>query len=372
MPAFYLRKPKLKEAICNTMQTSNVLASNLDSMSIDILPSITLLFVLNILVVTYPQEMSELLSNKTNASRLLALVNFNTIPIDLRMVVVTMASRWCILLDSCPLAKSNMSLLVDSFYYNTGNLPSHKFLTKLPKDTQLQPNWKYPPMTPVTGDMSYFYIPAKAAVRSTRASKPTQPHSVKPRNAEYSLEHIETSAQKLQSLSEILTVNLGMARSNNDPQTDSMIKDIVEQINTELSTVLKHTCTLNTVSTKLHEAANEAKRSLALYNSTIECQEDWANGRNKFGLARAPKQSKYTRTADSPVLGSKANSSGFSLGSTVCQGESFKPTMLRTTGSSTPRQVSNSSSDYSNSSRGRQPGLVHMSEKAKGKMPAQL
>ncbi|KAJ2665751.1 hypothetical protein IW148_001510 [Coemansia sp. RSA 1199] len=354
------------------MQTSNVLASNLDNMSIDILPSITLLFVLNILVVTYPQEMSELLSNKTNASRLLALVNFNTIPIDLRMVVVTMASRWCILLDSCPLAKSNMSLLVDSFYYNTGNLPSYKFLTKLPKDTQLQANWKYPPMTPVAGDMSYFYIPAKAAVRSTRASKTTQLHPAKPRNAEYSLEHIETSAQKLLSLSEILTVNLGMARSNNNPQTDNMVKDIVEQINTELSTVLKHTCTLNTVSTKLHEAANKAKRSLALYNSTIECQEDWANGRNKFGLARAPKQSKYTRTADSPVLGSKANSSGFSLGSTVCQGESSKPTMLRTTGSSTPRQVSNSSSDYSNSNRGRQPGLVHMSEKAKGKMPAQL
>ncbi|KAJ2175343.1 hypothetical protein EV181_006998, partial [Coemansia sp. RSA 532] len=267
-------------------------------MSIDILPSITLLFVLNILVVSFPQEMSKLLSKKTNASRLLALVNFNTIPIDLRMVVITMASRWCVLLASCPAAKSNMSLLVDSFYYNTGNLPSHKFLTKLPKDTQLQANWKYPSMNVVAGDMSYFYIPAKANVHSIRATKTTKPQPIRSRNAD-SLEHIEASAQKLQSLSEILTVNLEMARSNRNPQTDPMINDIVDQINTQLSTVLKHTHTIDTVNNTLHNAVNDAKRSLALYNSTIECQEDWASGRNKFGLARAPKQPKYTRM-DSP------------------------------------------------------------------------
>ncbi|KAJ2502481.1 hypothetical protein GGH96_001010 [Coemansia sp. RSA 1972] len=260
-----------------------------------------------------------------------------------------------------------MSLLVDSFYYNTGKLPSHKFLLKLPKDTQLQATWKYPSMTAVAGDMSYFYIPAKANMHSTRASKTTK-QPVKSRNAD-GLENIETSARKLHSLSEILTVNLGMARSNNNPQSDYMIKDIVDQINIQLSTVLKHTRTLTTVNDTLHEAVDEAKRSLALYNSTIECQEDWASGRNKFGLARAPKQHKHTQM-DSPVLGSRANS-GFSLGSTVCQGESSKPLMLRTTGSSTPRQVSNSS-NYSNSSRGRHPELVHMSEKAKGKMPATL
>ncbi|KAJ1744685.1 hypothetical protein LPJ58_006565, partial [Coemansia sp. RSA 1591] len=72
--------------------------------------------------------MSLVLNTKSNASRVLKLVLCPHVPRDLRLCVVTMVGRWCVLVQSQGL----LPCIVDMAYQRTGQVPQLEFLPKVP------------------------------------------------------------------------------------------------------------------------------------------------------------------------------------------------------------------------------------------------
>ncbi|KAJ2815336.1 hypothetical protein IWW50_006855, partial [Coemansia erecta] len=235
--------------------------------------------------------MSVLLGDNTNVSQLLMIINFATAHIDVRMALVTMISRWCVIFGNSLTATKNLKLLVDAFYHNTGNLPKHEFMTALPKDIQLHDGWEYPPMKAVAGDMSFFYMPTEPdaciaatpnAARQVQLQQQQQPTATGVSSQEEGLAHMDGCAQKLKSIGEMLKDNLRKMTCNENPQSNEVIQEIMRDLNQALSAVLDHLNTLTTVSGNLNSAVALAQDSLGFYDNVVKYHDDWTSGRDTF------------------------------------------------------------------------------------------
>ncbi|KAJ2304515.1 hypothetical protein IWW55_002390 [Coemansia sp. RSA 2706] len=358
--------------------------SGISGAAAEIRPSIALLMVLNVLVMSFPRQMSEVLSKKSNASRLLMFANFKKLPVDLRMVLVTMVGRWCVVLACCPAAERFLASIVDSVFYNTGNWPRHDFATRLPREIRLQDGWIYPRMKLVAGSKLDFYIPAEALSRdapaaSARPSQPSQPAGLRQPQELLALNEVESGsesenaanasmldlgrmkicAQELHTLSSMFVENLSLMSLGDDPRTNTVIQDMIQQINQAHGAVLNHSRILDAeyaaVSRKLQTAADEAKQSLGAYSNSVSIHQDQHNAR--FELAPAPKA---FGSSGSPEL---------SLGLAPGHAESSKNALARNVHIPSNAQNSRQASASSTASGAAQPtGLARVSTKVRGKM----
>ncbi|KAJ2848129.1 hypothetical protein IWW36_003481 [Coemansia brasiliensis] len=390
--------------------------------------STILLKMLYVVVVSFPREMSELFSKKAHASRLLMLVKFSEVPINLRLMLVSLISRWSVILGSKPKGKCYLPTIVDSFYYNTGHAPRKELLLQLPAGVQLQPGWKYPSLDPATKETEFLYIPTEAIARdSTKPStadrqvhmstanqipqnKPTQPmplhnqqqqhkiqrlppqqsgqalqqqpvpkpevkaetlssntSSVKSSNA-LDFERMKSCAQELQSLSTMLVENLSMMETDEDPQTNSVIQDMMQRINNSYATVHNYSKVLNAeyeaANTKLQLAVDGAKQSMAAYNTTIQNHKQWFNNKdNQNALLLSPSSTPFT----SPL---KAND-GMDLASASISdfAESSRQAIARNNMATPPSMSSRQESASSTASAPPQAAMLErVSTKVRGKM----
>ncbi|KAJ2151604.1 hypothetical protein IWW43_003130 [Coemansia sp. RSA 1935] len=226
--------------------------------------------------------MSLVLNTKSNASRVLKLVLCPHVPRDLRLCVVTMVGRWCVLVQSQGL----LPCIVDMAYQRTGQVPQLEFLPKVPIGLQVQ-NETDPTHA------AYFYMPkdvcelAEIDTNGTSVAEDfctSAPHSDKSDPTLLDLHSMHTCALELHALGTRLTNTLRTMRADKDPQLDPTIQDTTGQLNAAYTQLLDHSRTLNTVYTQtnnvLQVAADEATKSLAFYNTAIQCHKDWVGSRN--------------------------------------------------------------------------------------------
>ncbi|KAJ2855141.1 hypothetical protein J3B02_002316, partial [Coemansia erecta] len=123
------------------------------------LKCIGILKVLHGIVLSFPFEMAQVLEEKTNGGKLLKLVHSQFIPLDIRLVLVTLASRWYVCLSANPQAQKNLAVIVDSFFSDTGLLPTVSFLPKTPSKVRRAVGVEYPLVDRSRPMATYMYLP---------------------------------------------------------------------------------------------------------------------------------------------------------------------------------------------------------------------
>ncbi|KAJ2452252.1 hypothetical protein EV183_003041 [Coemansia sp. RSA 2336] len=390
--------------------------------------STLLLKMLYVVIMSFPQEMSDLLSKKAHASRLLMLVKFSEIPINLRLIMVSLISRWSKILGSNPKGKCYLPTIVDSFYCTTGHAPRKEFLLQLPAGVQLQPGWKYPSLDPAANEAEYMYMPAESIARSSAESgitdrtnqasqlaqnmqqqklqrlppqhqlaqsnheqqrsastlpqqqkqQPASPpgvkaepslsdvSSAKPNNG-LDFERMKTCAQELQSLSAMLVENLSMMETDEDPQANAVIQDMMQRINSSYATVHNYSKVLNAeyeaANTRLLLAVDGAKQGMAAYNATIQNHKQWSSNKNdQNALLLTPISTPFTSPVD------KANGGGSASASISAFAESSRQAVARNKGTP-PSMSSRQESTSSTASAPPQSAMLErVSTKVRGKM----
>ncbi|KAJ1728325.1 hypothetical protein LPJ61_004090 [Coemansia biformis] len=135
---------------------------------------IALLQTLNAVVHSFPREMAELLGRESIASRVLMIVLSLRVPIDVRMVVVSLVGRWRVVLAGNRIAGKRIEAIVDAFYLNTGHSPTPEFLPAIPELCRQQRGWIYPPMILVPGQPGFFYTTVPPVRLEPEPSHPQQ------------------------------------------------------------------------------------------------------------------------------------------------------------------------------------------------------
>ncbi|KAJ2828849.1 hypothetical protein IWW50_001169 [Coemansia erecta] len=379
----------------NTSSATSLSTTGIRGVCDEAKPYVSLLMVLNTLVVVFPRQMSELLSKKTSVSRLLMVTNNGTVPVDLRTCLVTLVSRWSVVLECCVDARRYLASIVDSFYHRTGGVPRSEFLPALPKGLRLQSGWPYPKMNPDSmllytpggtlkvargtvvndntnnsnDDVAAAPVPNKVAADNANtdiaATRSVPVDSSPPKAAvpaqtgllELDLESMRVCAQSLQALSSMLKDNLRVMRANENPQGNPVIQDMTNNIDTTYTELLSHSRVLNDVYTQVNNqmqaAADEANRSLAFYNTTIQCHKDWVDKSQtgNSGQANGSKQAEE-RFPSQAWASDKAESSKHAMAWSV----------------SAPVPEDSAASSTESGEPVISPGLARASTKARGKM----
>ncbi|KAJ2865998.1 hypothetical protein GGH94_001849 [Coemansia aciculifera] len=267
----------------------------------DIKLSTDLLQVFHGIVHSFPREASQLFGDITHATRLLACVRSSVIPLDVRLVLVSLASRWYVLLRSAPQAAKYLGSVVDSFYNYTGLSPSLSFLLLTPHNIRKQQGWPYPPLERTDDLPSFMYVTpnnrktqqgshsrggsgnarhnggissdrGSGQSKSSRASKHIELNSEQ-------LDKMDTSAQELTSLGGMLIDNLVTLPIDEDPQSNRVIQDMLKEVNRLNSLIANHISSLTSEHTqttrRLKLATDETKRCHWVYKDTIAAFEEW-------------------------------------------------------------------------------------------------
>ncbi|KAJ2126350.1 hypothetical protein IW147_000098 [Coemansia sp. RSA 720] len=275
----------------------------------------TLLLVLHALVLSFPREMSLVLSTKFNASRVLKLAVCP--PADLHVCVVTMVSRWSVVLAQSQ-AHGLMTSIVDVVYHRTGRVPQVEFLPKI-CELKEQDGWTYP-----GPGSAYLYMPKDASGMASNghaSGMASNGHASNHQSGMASNHHasnhqsgssdaaeltgstsnsdnillcnpdptiqvptldltaMHTCALELRALGTQLTSTLRTMRTTKDPQLDLVVQATTTQLNSTYTALLDHSRMLNSVYNQINGvlqlAADEATQSLAFYNTAIQCHKDW-------------------------------------------------------------------------------------------------
>ncbi|KAJ2115459.1 hypothetical protein IW146_002289 [Coemansia sp. RSA 922] len=267
----------------------------------DIKLSTDLLQVFHGIVHSFPREASQLFGDITHATRLLACVRSTAIPLDIRLVLVSLASRWYMLLRSAPQAAKYLASVVDSFYNYTGLSPSLSFLLLTPHNIREQQGWPYPSLERTDDLHSFMYVTPdnrkvqkgshsrggsgntghNGGISSDRVSGQSK-SSRASRHIEPTLEQLDkmdTIAQELTSLGGMLIDNLVTLPIDEDPQTNRVIQDMLREVNRLNSLIANHISSLTSEHTqttrRLKLATDETKRCHWVYKDTIAAFEEW-------------------------------------------------------------------------------------------------
>ncbi|KAJ2743370.1 hypothetical protein GGI20_003806, partial [Coemansia sp. BCRC 34301] len=280
-------------------------AKRLSSSTGDIKRCTDLLQVLHGVVYSFPREASRVLGDTANATRLLACVRSSAVPLDIRLAVVTLASRWCVLLRAAPQAAKHLASIVDAFYHYTGLLPSLTFLLAMPPNVRTQQGWSYPPLEATEDDLQLFmYIaPATKREQSSRHSRGASAENAYKVQANGSgglsaeqLEKMDAHAQELTSLGGMLIDNLVTLPIDEDPQTNRVVQDMLREVNRLNSVIANHISTLTGEHTqatrRLKASTDEAKRCHWVYTDTVAAFDEWKYKRQDYATVTSNRLSK--------------------------------------------------------------------------------
>ncbi|KAJ2398735.1 hypothetical protein GGI23_003065, partial [Coemansia sp. RSA 2559] len=266
-----------------------------DAMPTEIKRLVALLQVFHGIVLSFPAEMAGTLGDRKQASRLNRCTQATSVPMDVRMVLVALAARWCVLFASAPKPCKSMGYIVDSFYQSFGKFPGLSFLPSAPLIVRRQKDWQYPPSVCRANDTGFMYMPiqvqeqlqkqreslysavSRATVGTEQQAAISQISLILPRKQEEVtvelLERMESRSQELTALSSMLVDNLVSLPADENPIENDVIRDIRHEVSRLYEIVSNYISVLSpehTVSMRrLKAAIEEARRSQWLYRDAI-------------------------------------------------------------------------------------------------------
>ncbi|KAJ2693776.1 hypothetical protein GGH99_000992 [Coemansia sp. RSA 1285] len=297
-----------------------------DNMPVEIKRLVALLQVFHGIVLSFPFEMAAALGTRKHAARLNRCTQATSVPLDLRMVLIALAARWCVVLAEAPRSSKSMAYIVDSFYQSFGKLPDLQFLPKAPSVTRTQEGWRYPPPYCHPNDIDFMYMPAPVheqmlaqkhellriashhtspvsrhqllahhpydyrdlASHLSQASlsqPPRQPQG-RPRGEEDEdevvtpelLDRMESRSLELTSLSSMLVDNLVSLPADENPNENDVIRDILHELNRLYEIVSNYINVLSPEHTislrRLRAAIEESRRAQWLYRDAVNAFDD--------------------------------------------------------------------------------------------------
>ncbi|KAJ2657844.1 hypothetical protein IWW48_004308 [Coemansia sp. RSA 1200] len=299
-----------------------------DNMPVEIKRLIALLQVFHGIVLSFPFEMATALGTRKHAARLNRCTQATSVPLDLRMVLIALAARWCVVLAEAPRSSKSMAYIVDSFYQSFGKLPALQFLPSAPSVTRTQEGWRYPPSYCHPNDIDFMYMPAPiheqmlvqkhellriashhtspvprqqmlahhpydyrdSASHLSQASlsqPPRQPQRRPKGEAEEDedevvtpelLDRMESRSLELTSLSSMLVDNLVSLPADENPNENDVIRDILHELNRLYEIVSNYINVLSpehTISVRrLRAAIEESRRAQWLYRDAVNAFDD--------------------------------------------------------------------------------------------------
>ncbi|KAJ2479487.1 hypothetical protein EV174_004009 [Coemansia sp. RSA 2320] len=343
---------------------------------------------------SFPREAARVFGEKTSASRVLMCIRASATPLDIRLILVSLASRWCVLLKPEPRAARYLASIVDSFYHHNGLSPSLSFLPPTPPRMRIQAEWPYPTSEPDDESRIFMYttpVVGKAqsgtASRSRSSSAEAQrphmngassgrvsaqssaPHSSGPTDLPVDqLERMDNCAQELTSLGGMLIDNLVTLPIDEDPQTNKVIQDTLKEVNRLNSIVANYISALTSEHTlttrRLKLATDETKRCHWVYKDSVAAFTEWsyrqldyaAKTSNRLSMAlpssaAGSSLSAQPRQQQQAAKAMQSTVAGAAL-ATPPSSEEMAPSILRNAVESLAP-----------------PALARVSTKAKGKMP---
>ncbi|KAI9505877.1 hypothetical protein BX070DRAFT_250747 [Coemansia spiralis] len=259
----------------------------------DVKRQIALLQVLHGIVLSFPFEMASMLGDRQNASRLHYCTVTKTVPTDIRMVLVALASRWCVLFMDNPKAFKSMAFIVDGFFQEHGRLPGLSFLPSAPDAIRIQASWRYPSMVPKPNDAAYMYIPLQAQqqiglqkydsvsrqtilAEQQAALSQLSPHSPQEATPEL-LGRMDSCSQELTALSSMLIENLASLPVDEDPRNNDIVRDMMREVDRLYEIVSNYILVLShahdDVAGKLDAAIEEARRGQWMFRDAVNMFE---------------------------------------------------------------------------------------------------
>ncbi|KAJ2551868.1 hypothetical protein EV175_003528 [Coemansia sp. RSA 1933] len=271
-----------------------------DAMPTEIRRLVALLQVFHGIVLSFPHEMALALGDRTNAARLNRCTQATAVPMDLRMVLVALAARWCIVLADASRTCKSLSYIVDAFYRAFGKFPGLNFLPSAPLVVRIQKGWTYPPLSSRATETGFMYMPAEVrsqlqrqreslygsvsrdTVGSEQQAAISQISLILPRAQEAVtsdlLERMDARAMELAAISSMLVDNLVALPPDDNPSANHVIRDLMHEVNRLYEVVSNYISVLAFDHAdelqRLRAAIEEARRAQWLYRDTVNAFDD--------------------------------------------------------------------------------------------------
>ncbi|KAJ2007971.1 hypothetical protein H4R26_000479 [Coemansia thaxteri] len=363
------KEPKLRNRLMPHSRGSN----NGNDTDASINRPIAYLTVLHGVVWSFPREMSTLFKDPETSVLLYKVITSTYIPVTVRETLLCMVSNWCILFRESLGARLNLEGVVDSIKEAINLRPSASLL-RAPPIVREQATWSYPmavtpnsplgPYNPHGGlhqqqqapppsmqrpstfssappTDSVFLSQQQELISSQNAGLYASHAGVRTRNRPSSfrsasgqepsdlapefIAHMETSAQELQSLCDILTETLISLNVEEDPSENPVVGDMVAGVKNRKAAVLNFIGMLNTsheaLLAKLTKVTDCVDRCLWLQDKTINSHNEWKAIQESLRTSAA--EEARTRASSAMIGGSSSSSKGQLMSfSSECQPES--------------------------------------------------
>ncbi|KAJ2827924.1 hypothetical protein FBU31_003047, partial [Coemansia sp. 'formosensis'] len=296
------KEPKLRSRLIPHSSKSN------NEVGASIGRPIAYLTVLHGVVWSFPREMSALFQDPETGALLYKVITSTYIPVTVRETLLCMVSNWCILFRESLGARLNLEGVVDAIK-EAINLRPTASLLRVPPTVREQAGWTYPmaiaPNSPLgaafnvqggmvlppNSSMDPVFLSqqrelANSQTTGTGARQRNRASSFRSANGQEAndlapefIAHMNTSAQELKSLCDMLTETLTSLNVDEDPNENLVVRDMVAGVKHRKTAVLNFigmlTASDEAMLSTLTEVADRVDRCLWLHDKTINSHDEW-------------------------------------------------------------------------------------------------
>ncbi|PIA19695.1 hypothetical protein COEREDRAFT_78993 [Coemansia reversa NRRL 1564] len=339
----------------------------------DIRRSILYMTVLHGVVWSFPYTMNMLFTDQETCSLILKLILSTVVPLTVRETMLSMVSNWCVLYQTSLRARLNLEGIVDTVKEKINLRPIAR-LMPTPPYTLKQDGWRYPESDSVsTGHNIYregdiqahgsmptltphghphgqmisatfnpstsmdpvFLSQQRELMNLYSGNNTTRSHysSDQPADGTDSngitsefITHMEESSRELGSLCDMLTETLISLNVEEDPSTNSVVKDMMSDTRKRKDALTNfigmlgsdHMDTLS----KLTETIDTVDRCMWLYDKTLNSHNEWKAIQQSLQDASTMDHSSHAIGANGGHLATSYSPAHSSLSVGRCQAES--------------------------------------------------